>query len=297
MTKAILLGGYGGPDVLRLGETEVGEPGPGQIRLTVRYAGVGPTDLAIRAGHLDAVFPAPPGTVLGFEAAGVVDRVGPGVDDVAAGDEVAVLLPRLGGYAGSVLADFWVRKPAAVAWTDAAALPASGEAAVRVLDQLAVTAGQTVLVLGGAGSVGRIAIRLAVTLGATVVAAVRPADFADVRRLGAEPIDYAEPLAKAGRVDAVFDASGRTDLPAAIELAGSADRVITLSDPRGPGLGVKLSNIVPDLVGAALTRVMTLLAAGELELQPQTVFPLADAAAVHARLESGALRGKALLEI
>ena len=199
MTRAILLGGYGGPDVLRLGETEVGEPGAGQIRVTVLFAGVGPTDLAIRAGHLDAVFPVPPGTVLGFEAAGVVDRVGPGVADVTAGDEVAVFLPHLGGYADAVVADFWVRKPAAVTWTDAAALPASGEAAVRVLSQLAVTTGETLLVLGGAGSVGRIAIQLAVRAGATVVAAVRPADFADVRRLGATPIDYQDPRAAGWR--------------------------------------------------------------------------------------------------
>ena len=296
MTKAILLGGYGGPDVLRLGGTEVGVPGPGQIRLAVRYAGVGPTDLAIRAGHLDAVFPAPPGTVLGFEAAGVVDQIGAGVADVAAGDEVAVFLPRLGGYAEAVVAGFWVRKPADVAWTDAAALPASGEAAVRVLDQLAVTAGETVLVLGGAGSVGRIAVQLAVRTGATVVAAVRPADFAVVRALGATPVDYRDPRA-AGPVDAVFDASGRSDLAIAIELAGGPHRVITLSDPRGPALGVRLSDVVPAGVGGALTRVMDLLAAGQLELQPQTVAPLADAASVHARLESGELRGKVLLEV
>ena len=296
MTRVILLGGYGGPDVLRLGETEVGAPGAGQIRVTVRYAGVGPTDLAIRAGHLDAVFPAPPGTVLGFEAAGVVDEVGAGVEDVVAGDEVAVFLPGLGGYAEAVVAGFWVRKPASVSWTDAAALPASGEAAVRVLDQLSVTAGETLLLLGGAGSVGRIAIQLAVARGATVVAAVRPADFSAVQALGATPIDYHD-LRAAGQVGAVFDASGRSDLSTAIELAGGPDRVITLSDPRGPALGVRLSNVVPAGVGAALTRVMDLLAAGRLELQPQTVVPLAEAAAAHARLASGDLRTKILLAI
>jgi NADPH:quinone reductase-like Zn-dependent oxidoreductase len=166
MTRAILLDDYGSPDVLRLGEVEVGSPGPGQIRVTVRYAGVGPTDLAIRAGHLRAVFPAGPGAVLGFEAAGVVESVGSGVVDVAAGDEVAVFLPRLGGYADLVVADFWVHKPTSVTWTDAAALPASGEAAVRVLDQLTVVEGETVLLLGGAGAVGTVAIQLAVSRGA-----------------------------------------------------------------------------------------------------------------------------------
>lgn len=301
MTRAILLDRDGPPEVLRLGEAEVGAPGPGQIRVAVRYAGVGPTDLAIRAGHLSAVFPAGPGSVLGFEAAGVVEQVGPQVPDVAEGDEVAVFLPRLGGYAGLVVADFWVPKPAAVAWTDAAALPASGEAAVRVLDQLAVTPGETVLLLGAAGSVGVIATQLAVSRGATVVAAVRPADFPLVQRLGAIPVDYALPLADAVRpvaaVDAVFDAAGKSDLRAAVALAGGPERVITLSDPRGPQLGVALSGVLPEGVNAALGLVMTRLAAGELTLQPQTVAPLADAARVHAQLESGELRGKVLLEI
>lgn len=302
MVRAVLLGGYGSPDVLQLGEAEVGAPTAGQIRVAVRYAGVGPTDLAIRAGFLDAAFHTPPGTVLGFEAAGVVEQTGPGVTGVAVGDEVAVFLPHLGGYAELVLAQYWVRKPATVAWADAAALPASGEAAVRVLDQLAVARGETVLLLGAAGSVGRIATQVAVSRGATVVAAVRAADFAAVEELGAVPVDYAQPLVEAvgkvtDRVDAVFDASGKSDLPAAIELAGGTKRVITLADHRARQLGVALSEVDPAGVAAALSLVMERLAEGRLALQPQTVAPLGDAARVHARLESGELRGKALLQV
>jgi NADPH:quinone reductase-like Zn-dependent oxidoreductase len=170
-----------------------------------------------------------------------------------------------------------------------------------VLDQLAVAEGETVLLLGGAGSVGTIAIQLAVSRGATVVAAVRPTDFPLVRSLGATPVDYSTPLADAvppvaARVDAVFDASGRSDLRAAVAVAGGPERVVTLADPRGPQLGVALSNVVPDGVAAALDTVMTRLAAGDLTLQPQTVAPLGDAARVHARLESGELRSKVLLE-
>jgi NADPH:quinone reductase-like Zn-dependent oxidoreductase len=291
MTLAVVLDDFGGPDVLRLGEVEVPAAGPGQIRVRLRYAGVGPTDLAIRAGHLKGVFPAGPGAVLGFEGAGVVESVGDGVLNVAPGDEVAVFLPRLGGYADLVVADYWVRKPANVSWTDAAALPASGEAAVRVLDQLAVKAGETLLLLGAAGSVGRIATQLAVAAGVEVIAAVRPADFATARELGAEPVDYAQPVER--KVDAVFDASGKSDLNAAVTAAGGPQRVITLSDPRGPQLGVRLSNVVPEGVDDALRKAIT---AG-LKLQPQTIAPLGDAAVVHARLESGELRGKALLEL
>ncbi len=287
MTRAIVLDGYGPPGVLRLGETEVGAPGAGQIRVTVRYAGVGPTDLAIRSGRLAARFP---GSVLGFEAAGVVESTGSGVDDVAAGDEVAVFLPGLGGYAEQVVADHWVRKPSTVSWADAAALPASGEAAVRVLDQLAVSSGETMLLLGAAGSVGTIATQLAVARGVRVVAAVRPDDFAPVERFGATPVDYRS--VPSDNVDAVFDASGRGDLAAMVALAGGAQRVITLSDPRGPALGVKLSEVVPSRVRAALETVMS---AG-LTLQSHSVVPLAETAVAHSRLEGGA-RTKFVLEV
>lgn len=288
MTRAILLHGYGPPDVLRLGETEVAAPGAGQVRVAVRFAGVGPTDLAIRSGRLAARFP---GDVLGFEAAGVVESVGAGVGDVTAGDEVAVFLPGLGGYAELVVADHWVPKPASLSWAAVAALPASGEAAVRVLDQLAVTAGETMLLLGAAGSVGTIATQLAVARGVTVVAAVRPDDFALVEGLGATPVDYH--AVPGDRVDAVFDASGRSDLRAAIELAGGPERVITLSDPRGRDLGVRLSEVVPSGVRGALETVM---AAG-LTPREITVAGLAEAAAVHGLLESGSSRTKFVFEV
>ena len=165
MAKAMVMKGYGPPDVLVAGEVEVGEPGPGQIRVAVRCAGVGPTDLEVRAGYLQAVYPLGPGAVLGFEASGVVEAAGAGVDDVQPGDPVAVFLPGLGGYAEQVLAAYWVRKPESVSWADAAAFPASAEAAARVLDQLGLTAGETLLLLGGAGSVGTIATQLAIARG------------------------------------------------------------------------------------------------------------------------------------
>ncbi|MEV4350110.1 hypothetical protein AB0J83_37100 [Actinoplanes sp. NPDC049596] len=157
-----------------------------------------------------------------------------------------------------------------------------------------MTAGESLLVLGAAGSVGRIATQVAVARGVRVLAAVRPSDFDAVRSLGADPIDYHD---LSGRVDAALDASGRSDLSRVIEMAGGTSPVITLSDPRGPGLGVRLSNVVPAGVVPALREAMSRLAAGELALQQQVVVPLAEAADVHSRLEKGELRTKALLEI
>ncbi|WP_345523020.1 NADP-dependent oxidoreductase [Nocardioides conyzicola] len=301
MSNAVVLAGYGGPEVLVPGTVEVPDPGPGQVRVAVRYAGVGPTDLEIRAGHLAPVFPSPPGTALGFEVAGTVEAVGSGVTGTAVGDEVAAFLPGLGGYAGVVLADHWVARPSHVDPADAAALPASGEAAARVLRQLGVREGETLLVLGATGSVGTLATQLAVSRGARVVAAVRESDLALATRLGAVPVTYGDHLAEqvrgAGlRVDAVLDAATGADLRTAVELAGGAERVVTLSNHEAASLGVRLSGPDPAHADAALAEAMAALASGGLRLRQHTVLPLARAAEAHDRLEAGE-RTKFLLHV
>jgi NADPH:quinone reductase-like Zn-dependent oxidoreductase len=302
MTRAVVLSDYGPPEVLIPGEVEVSLPGAGQIRVNVQFAGVGPTDLAIRAGHLKGAFGAHPGGVLGFEAAGVVDAVGPSADDVQPGDAVAVFLPELGGYAGKVLARYWVRVPAAVGGAEAAALPASGEAAARVVDEVGVAAGDTVLIAGAAGSVGLLASQLAVARGARVLAAVRPGDFGLVAGVGATPVAYGPELAANVRavvpsVDAVIDAAGAGVLGAAVELAGGTDRVVTLSDPAAGRFGVRLSGPDAARVTGRLQDTMGRLAAGQLTLREHTVVPLAEAARAHRDLEGGGLRAKVLLSV
>ena len=302
MSRAVLLTDFGAPEVLRLGDVVVPSPAPLQIRVTVRFAGVGPTDLAIRSGHLRGVFPAFPGSVIGFEAAGVVDAVGSAVTDVRPGDDVAVFLPSLGGYAEQVLADFWVTRPGEVDAETAAAAPAAGEAAVRVLNQLDVRSGEKLLVLGAAGSVGTVAVQLAVARGATVVAAVRRDDFDAVQSLGAIPVQYRDRLADGvrsavGSVDAVLDAATNSDLLTAVELAGGPGRVITLTNPTAEKVGARLSGPIPAQIPAALREVMSALATGGLVLRPHTVVPLADAALVHAEMEAGKTRKKTLLAI
>src|SRR5258708_23401444 len=136
MPNAIVMTGYGPPEVLEWAGVPLTEPGEGQIRIKVKAAGIGPTDLDMRAGYLKDAFPLPADAVLGFEAAGTVDAVGPGVTGTSAGDGVAALLFSLGGYAEYAMAPLWTRKPDAVSWIDAAALPSSAEAAIGVLLQL-----------------------------------------------------------------------------------------------------------------------------------------------------------------
>ena len=300
MPKAVVVTGYGSPDVLKTADIDVPAPGKGQILITVKAAGVGPTDLAIRAGHLRDVFPLPSPAVLGFEAAGTVEAVGPAVSGVSVGDDVAVLLPDLGGYAEVALASRWVLKPASVSWEDAAALPASAEAAIGVLDELSIGAGDTLLILGAAGAVGLLALQLAVARGATVIGAVRGGDAATITDLGATSVRYGPELAGevravAPRVDAVLDAAGRGGLAQALELTGGPERVITLSDPHAAQWGVRLSAPTPHRAPKALQIAMPLLESKALRLKPHLAVPLAQAAGIHRRLETGELRTKVVL--
>jgi NADPH:quinone reductase-like Zn-dependent oxidoreductase len=292
---------YGPPDVLAWKDVPMPEPGPGQVRIRVKAAGVMPTDPEIRRGDLKAVYPLAPDAVLGFEAAGVVDALGPGVSGVKEGDEVASMLARLGGYGEYALASSWTPKPPKVSWSDAAALPASAEAAVGILKQLGLAGGETLLVLGAAGSVGMIATQLAVFGGATVVGAAAPRDHDLVRDLGAVPVSYGPGLADRVRkavpsVDAVLDAAGKGELPDAIAVAGGPARVMTLADEHAADLGVVFSEATPDRAPEALDQTMPLLASGKLHLRRQRHLPMEQAAQAHRLLESGEAHEKLILE-
>jgi NADPH:quinone reductase-like Zn-dependent oxidoreductase len=301
MSKAVVLTNYGRPDVLVWSDVPMPEPGHGQVRIRIKAAGVSPSDLKIRRGDLQAVFKLPPRAVLGFEAAGVVDAVGSSVSGVHEGDEVASLRFGLGGYGEYVLTSSWSRKPPNVSWSDAAALPSSAEAAVGILKQLRVTKGETLLILGAAGSVGMIATQLAVARGLTVIGAASPRDQDLVRELGAIPVVYGAGLADRVRkirpsLDAVLDAAGKGELRDAIQLAGGPGRVMTLADEHAADLGVAFSVGTPDRAPEALNETMPLLASGALRLRRQRKLPMADAVEAHRLLENGAAHEKYVLE-
>jgi len=300
MPSAIVMTGYGPPEVLKWAGVPLAEPGAGQIRIKVRAAGVGPTDLALRAGYLKAI-PLPPNAVLGFEAAGTVDAVGTGVTGTSVGDGVTALLLGLGGYAEYTVASIWTRKPGNVPWADAAALPSSAEAAAGVLRQLDVTSGETLLLFGGGGSVGVIATQLAVARGVKVISAVGEHDETLTRELGATPVRYGPGVAgrvrALGAVDAVFDAAGQGVLADAIALTGGPERVITLSDPAAADYGVMLSVATPGRAPGALDETIALLAEGRLRLRAHRTMPMQQAAEAHRQLESGNVRERIILTL
>ena len=301
MPSACVVTGYGPPDVLEWEDVPMPEPSATEIRIKVRVSGVGPTDLKIRRGDVQAVFPLPDPAVLGFETAGTVDAVGSEVSDVAVGDEVAALLPSLGGYGEYALATAWTRKPPQVTWNDAGAMPSAVEAALGVLRQLGVAEGETLLVLGAGGSVGIVATQLAVRQGLKVIGAVGARDEELTRELGATPVLYGGRLLSnvrevADRVDATLDAAGKGGLQEAIMLTGGTERVITLADEGARDLGVRFSVGTPDRAPDAVEIGMQLLASGELRLRSQQTIPMSQAADAHRLLEENHVHHKLLLE-
>ena len=301
MPSACVVTGYGPPDVLEWEDVPMPEPSATEIRIKVRVSGVGPTDLKIRRGDVQAVFPLPDPAVLGFETAGTVDAVGSEVSDVAVGDEVAALLPSLGGYVEYALAAAWTRKPPQVTWNDAGAMPSAVEAALGVLRQLGVAEGETLLVLGAGGSVGMVATQLAVRQGLKVIGAVGGRDEELTRELGATTVLYGSSLLSnvrevADRVDATLDAAGKGGLQEAIMLTGGTERVITLADEGARDLGVRFSVGTPDRAPDAVAIGMQLLASGELRLRSQQTIPMSQAADAHRLLEENHVHHKLLLE-
>jgi len=303
MSHAVVLTGFGGPEVLHWREVPAPIAAPGEVLVRVRAAGVGPTDLTIRAGHLAKVFPQRAGAVLGFEAAGVVEQLGEGATGASVGEEVAVYLPQQGGYGELVAASVWFPKPAEVSWHAAAALPASAEAALGVLRQARVAAGDTVVVLGAAGSVGVIAVQLARHWGARVIGAASERDADLIRDLGAKFVAYGDGVFDrvaliTDRIDAVIDVAGRGGMVEAVRATRDPSRVITLADHAGAAAtGAVMSDPSPDRAPDALAVVMPLLANGTLRLKQNRAVPFADAAEAHRLLESGETRDKIVLTL
>ncbi|MEV6012667.1 NADP-dependent oxidoreductase [Streptomyces sp. NPDC051976] len=308
MTKSVVFTEYGSADVLQVTETEVPEPGPGQVRIAVRVAGLNPLDTKIRAGYLQQVFPVTFPKVPGVEAAGVVEAVGEGVTDFAVGDEV--FGPTVtGSYAGQALAAAATlgRKPASLGWEQAAALPVAAETTYRALELLDLKPGETLLVHGAAGGVGTVAVQFAVARGVRVVGTASEGNHAHLRALGAIPVLYGDGLVERVRaaapdgIDAALDAAGRGDvIPDSIELTGGTARVVTIADAMGAGRhGVRFTSGGADEYrgGPAFEEALALLGEGKLELPIHASFPLEQAADAQRASEAGHLTGKIVIAV
>lgn len=305
MAHAVVLDRYGDADVLEVRDVPLPEPGPGQVRLRVRAASVNPIDTKVRSGTYSGGTPLAEPIVLGSDVAGEVDAVGPGVTELQPGAEV-LGSARGGAYADYALADVAAvtAKPAGMGWPVAASIDIAGRTAYRVLRQLDVQAGQTILVHGASGAVGRFAVQLATMWGLTVIGTAGASRLDDLRSLGVVAVTYGDGwedrvgAVAPGQVDAVFDAAGKGMLEGSLRLAKRADRVITIADPDAGSLGVEFSSGLGD-AGVGMTEslevVTRAVADGQVDVAIAATFPLTQVADAHRLSESGHAGGKVVL--
>lgn len=301
MAKIVVFTEHGGPEVLHLVGVDDPTPGPDEVRIRVRAAGVQPFDAAYRRGAFARYMPAPVPAQLGNEAAGTIDALGADVSDFAVGDSVIAFVDSV-GYADTViaLAAHTVHKPAVMPWIQAGVLSASGQTADTALDALAITADDMLLVHAAAGGVGSFAVQLAVARGATVIGTASERNHAYLTGLGAMPVTYGPGLvdrvhARApGGITAALDCIGGEANSVSVQLLGSADRAITIADwDAERQLGVR--RLGTDRSAARLAALVAHYTAGRLRVPIWKQFSLADASLAHREIETGHVRGKVVL--
>ncbi|MFH8679273.1 NADP-dependent oxidoreductase [Streptomyces lydicus] len=289
---------FGGPDVLQLLDAEEPHAGPGQIRIAVRAAGVNPVDWRIREGQVLGAHPVELPSGVGLDAAGVVDEIGAGVEGVAVGDHVF-------GEGSSTYAEFavlsaWARMPEGLTFEEAAGYPSVVETALRVLREVGVRSGQTLLVSGASGGVGSAVLQIARERGITVIGAAGAANQDYLRSLGALATTYGEGwverVRRLGRVDAALDLAGSGVIRELVELTGDPHKVVSIADLGAPESGVRFSGVAGS-VPAALAEAVDLISRGRLHIPVEKAYPLAEAAAAHIDSRAGHTRGRRVLVV
>ncbi|MFI5687663.1 NADP-dependent oxidoreductase [Streptomyces sp. NPDC051636] len=298
----------GDPSVLEIAEIARPEPSYGQVLIKVGAIGVNPVDGHVRSGAM-AMLGRPPFTV-GWDVAGTVETVGPGVSAFALGDEVLgmLALPGAGNtYAEYVLASIneIVHKPTGLTVEQAAGLPMVGLTAWQSLVGLAqIQPGQRVLVHRAAGGVGHLAVQIAKARGAHVLGTASVGKHELLRRLGVdEPVDYrTRDFAEVGQVDVVFDLVGGEygERSASIVAPGG---VLISAYPQDTGvtpdriaeLGIRHAVTIVHPSAPDLAQLAALVEAGRLTVHVDQVLPLAEAAKAHGIVAAGAVTGKLVL--
>jgi NADPH:quinone reductase-like Zn-dependent oxidoreductase len=298
MMKAARFSQFGGPEVLEIVELPDPHPGPSQVRIAVRAAGVSLSDWKKRKGLMDPELP----QTLGYEAAGVVDELGADVTDAAVGDRVFGVCPDGAAQAELAVLSYYAAIPASLDFAAAAALPAAIETATRALDQVGVKSGSTLLINGASGSVGSAAVQLAMARGVRVIGTAGPASHGYLRSLGAEPVAYGDGVVDRVRalapdgVDLALDVAGSGVLPELIELTGGPEHVVTVADFAGAQkYGVRFSRGDSGRAFHVLAQIGELIESGRFLPPHVRTFPLAEIAEAHRVSEAGHVRGKLVL--
>jgi NADPH:quinone reductase-like Zn-dependent oxidoreductase len=304
MPKAVQFDKYGGVDVLQVREVPRPVPGPGQVLVQVKAAGINPGEAKIREGLLDSLYPATFPSGQGSDLAGIVAAAGPGVTGWTAGDEVIGWTDNRASHAEYVLveADNLTARPAAVPWPAAGSLFVAGATAYAAVRAVALTAGDTVVVSGAAGGVGSLAVQLARRAGATVIGLASQPNHAWLSEHGVIPVAYGDGVAgrirqPAPKVDAFIDTVGGDYVELALNDLGVApSRIDTIARYDAVAkYGVKAEGNAAGSSAAVLAELAGLIADGELDFPVAATFPLDQVREAYTELAGGHVHGKIVL--
>jgi NADPH:quinone reductase-like Zn-dependent oxidoreductase len=305
MPKAVRFDDYGGVEVLEVRDVPRPQPGPGEVLVAVRAAGINPSEGKIREGLAHAIFPATFPSGEGSDLAGVVEELGTGVSSVAVGDEVIGFTNNRASHAEYVLVEAGnlTPKPAGIPWEVAGALFVAGVTGVATVRAVGPTAGEAVVIAGAGGGVGAFAVQLAVRTGARVIALASERHHAWLRERGAVPVAYgddvAERIASAAEampLRAFIDLVGGGYVELALDLGIAKDRIDTIVDfPAIEKYGVKSDGGAAAASAATLAELAEAVASGELVVPIQRTYPLDEVRAAFTELEAGHIAGKIVL--
>ena len=304
MPRAVRFDRYGGIDVLRVVEVDRPVPGPNQVLVRVKAAGINPGEAMIREGALANRWPATFPSGQGSDLAGLVEEVDSAVQNVAVGDEVIGFTDNRASHAELVVveADHLVHRPAHVPWEQAGALFVAGTTAYAAVRAVSLIADDTVVVSGAAGGVGSIAVQLARNVGAEVLGLASAANHAWLTDHGVIPIAHGDGIAErihaatGSRVDAFIDTFGGGYVELALELGVAADRIDTIIDFAAAAKhGVKTDGNSAAANAKVLAELASLIDAGRLEIPIAKVYRLADVREAYQDLARRHTRGKIVL--
>ncbi|WP_417316154.1 zinc-dependent alcohol dehydrogenase family protein [Cycloclasticus pugetii] len=317
--KAMILNAFGGPESFELTDVPKPVPQAGQVLVRVHATSINPLDYQVRRGDYADLVPLP--AITGHDVSGVVEAVGPGVTSFVPGDEVwytPQIFDGPGSYAEyHVAAESIIgKKPPELSHLEAASLTLVGGTVWEALVvRVGLRVGESILVHGGAGGVGHVAIQVAKAMGARVFTTVREANFEFARSLGADVVidyekeDYADAILRetdGQGVDVVFDTIGGNTLARSADALAQLGRVVSIVDIAQPqnlieawGKNASYHFVFTRQNRGKLDELSTLIARGQLRPHVGAVYSLADIGAAHALLESpnNGLRGKIAIAV
>jgi NADPH:quinone reductase-like Zn-dependent oxidoreductase len=302
--RAVRFDGYGGRDVLYVADIDMPTPGPGEVVVEVRAAGINPGEAAIRSGALHDLFPATFPSGEGSDLAGVVTAVGPGDCDFAVGDEVLGFSFERSSHAthAAVPANQLIRKPAQLSWEAAGSLYVVGATAYAAVRAVAAAPGETVAVSAAAGGVGSLVVQLLTLRKARVLGIAGPGNADWLQAHGVTPIAHGDGLADRLRaaapngIDAFIDLFGPDYVQLAVDLGVAPERIDTIiSFAKAGEVGAKTEGSTDASTPEVLAEIAALIADGAIDFDVAATYPLDRVADAFEELEKRHTHGKIVL--